>query len=90
MERSGRDFEADAGEDEHEGDDDACACAVATGGESSGDTIVGGGAGDAVHEAHAVEQHGAGEGAEKDVFERRLAASGVALEVADEDVERQL
>ena len=37
--------------------------------------------------ADAVEQHGAGEGAQQDVLQARLVAEAVALQVADEDVE---
>ncbi len=58
-------------------------------GKALGDAVVVGGAGDAVDEAHAVKEHRAGEGAEQDVLEARLAAQVIALEEADEDVERE-
>jgi hypothetical protein len=58
-------------------------------GEGGVDAVVGGRAGDAVDEAHAVQEHRAGEGAEQDVLEARLALEVIRLRIADEDVERE-
>ena len=63
--------------------------AAAARGQPLGDALVAGRARDAVDEADAVEEHGAGEGAQQDVLQAGLVAQPVALQVAHQDVERE-
>jgi hypothetical protein len=80
------DLEGDAGEHEHQAEQLAGRQACA---ECASDTVIAGGAGEAVNQRDAVEQDAAGKRAEDEILQARFSRTRVAPHEAGEDVGRQ-